>query len=334
MAGMKPITSYEELRQAVENAGCFDRSPWRSVASLVVHLLISGALFWGSRTASNWALSIACFVAGSFMFYRLGWIMHDAAHGGVFDTATANRRFAALAAGILGEFPSGWRYGHNRHHAAPNVRGRDMDQSERWDPERRYRSYLAAFVGLLAFSRFRGWYLPKTLLLVGLRDGYFCHRHNPGNFKRELAGSLLGFSLQLGFFTWLFGGWAPLLFFLHTSIGLIYLNTVFAGNHYDLESFDEAQAEQIPFADLQIRTTRNYPDGLLAAFVFGGLEYQIEHHLFPNMPRHGLPKAAPFVRAFCENRGLSYRVEPFARSIDGVLRFHIDPQGPIAKESK
>lgn len=312
--------TFDALRAELDRAGCFKTRPASAVASLVLHLVASAALFFASAHLGSALL----FVAGSLVFYRLGWLMHDAAHGGTFSSTVANKRFAALTAGIMGEFPSGWSYGHGRHHAAPNVRGRDMDQSERWDPSRRYRTWAGAFVGLLLFSKFKGRYLPKTLLLLGLRDGYFCYQHARANFRRELAASIGGFTLQLTFFTVLFGAWGPLLFLAHTSIGMLYLNTVFAGNHYDLESFDEADAAKLSFAELQVRTSRNYPPGALAAFVFGGLEYQIEHHLFPSMPRAGLRKAAPLVRTFCEAHALPYRQQSFIGSVVGVLRFHLD----------
>jgi fatty acid desaturase len=311
--------SFEALRAEVERAGCFRVRPAVAVVSLVVHLAVSALLFWAS---ARWQ-SVALFVAGSFLFYRLGWLMHDAAHGGTFGTPDGNRRFAALTAGILGEFPTGWSYGHGRHHAAPNVRGRDLDQSERWDPTRRYRTWPGAFVGLLLFSTFRGHTLPKTLLLLGLRDGFFCYQVARERFPRELAGALTGLTVQLGFFCALFGALGPLVFFAHTVVGMLYLNTVFAGNHYDLEHFDEASAATLSFAELQLRTSRNYPPGPLAAFVFGGLEYQIEHHLFPSMPRAGLAKAAPFVRAYCDAHGLPYHQQSFVQSIIGVLRFHL-----------
>jgi fatty acid desaturase len=317
------LSSFEDLRREVEQAGCFQRRPIVAITSLVAHVAASGALFLVSATAENALAATVCFVVASFLFYRLGWLMHDAAHGGVFETASGNRRFAAITAAILGEFPSGWRYGHNRHHATPNVRGRDLDQSERWDPERRYRTRAGAFVGVLLFSKFRGRYLPKTLLLLGLRDGYFCYRFHRDAFARELIGSLAGLGGQLVFMCVLFGVWGPLLFLAHTSIGMVYLNTAFAGNHYDLESFDEAQADGIPFEDLQARTTRNYRGGALARFVFGGLENQLEHHLFPGMPRAGLRKAAPFVRAFCAARGLPYHEASFSSAVAGVLRFHL-----------
>src|SRR6185369_10037261 len=143
-------------------AQCFQYKPWRSVASLTLHLGLSIIAFVAS-SRSPVVLALPLFIVASFLFYRIGWLMHDAAHNAIFVTNRNNRRFAALCAGILGEFPSGWRYGHNRHHASPNVLGHDMDQSERWDPNRRYKNVLTAFVGLVLLTKFKGRYLPKTL---------------------------------------------------------------------------------------------------------------------------------------------------------------------------
>jgi fatty acid desaturase len=251
--------------------------------------------------------------------------MYDSAHHGVFASVENNQRLAAITAGILGEFPSGWRYGHNRHHASPNVLGRDMDQSERWDPSRRYNRTLTAFAGLFLLTKYKGYYLPKTLLLVGIRDGYFCFQHARSSFAREVLVSVVSLSLQLAGLIWLFGGWGILLFLVHTSIGMIYLNTAFMGNHYDLDVFDQAQADELDSVELQIRTARNYTGGAWARYVFGGLEHQIEHHLFPSMPRHQFLRAEPFVRRFCRTHDLPYEVLPFSECIARVLRFHIGP---------
>lgn len=323
---MTAPSTFEELRAALVAQGCFTPRPLGSVLSYAAHLAASGALFWASARLLHGAASAAIFVSASLLFYRIGWIMHDAAHGAVFATPAGNRRFAALTAGTLGEFVSGWRYGHNRHHAATNVRGRDTDQAERWDPERRYRTLLGAFVGLLLFSRFRGRYLPKTLLLLGVRDGFLAHHHDRAGFRAQLCAVTASLSAQIGALTWLFGAWGPLLFLGHTMIGMVYLNTVFTGNHYELPTFDEAQAKELAFADLQILTTRNYAGGALSRFLYGGLEAHIEHHLFPAMPRCHLHRAAPLVRAFCEARGLPYRVDPFPRAVLAALRYHLDPK--------
>lgn len=335
----QPITrpgldaGYLALRDELRARGCFTVAPWRSVVSLPLHVALAmGCFALSARLVTDVGVlaapvAVAVFVVGSFFFYRLGWLMHDAAHGGVFAGARANHAFASLTAAILGEFPSGWRYGHNRHHAAPNVRGRDFDQSERWDPSRRYRSAVAAAVNILFFSTYKGVTLPKTLLLLGLRDGYFCFTQSRATFRRELMAVLLSFVVQNVVFAAIFGVVGPVLWIGHTMIGMLYLNTAFAGNHYDKDTFSEDEARLVDFAALQIRTSRNYRGGLVAHYVFGGLEKQIEHHLFPSMPRHHLHRAAPVVRAFCEARGLAYDELDFASCVARVVRFHVDSAG-------
>lgn len=321
---MRAQNRFTVLLQQIRAAGCFDYAPWRSIASLAIHLLLSGIAFVASSCTAL-LVAVPLFLLGSFLFYRIGWLMHDAAHNAVFANAHSNRLFAAMTAGILGEFPSGWRYGHDCHHASPNVLGSDMDQSERWDPARRYRSMLTAFPGIMLLTRYKGYYLPKTLLLLGLRDGFFCRRESPRTFLRELVTSVVSLLLQATAMVWLFGPWGILWFLAHTSIGMLYLNTAFMGNHYDLPSFEAAAADKLDYVELQIRTARNYAGGIWARFVFGGLEHQIEHHLFPTMPRHRFRRAEPIVRAFCEHHGLPYEVLPFSECIRRALRFHIGP---------
>lgn len=318
-------SSFGDLRMAVEAAGCFRTAPWRALLALPLNLLLALAGFSLARFGPVW-LAIPAFVGGSFFFYRLGWLMHDAAHHATFASRRANRRWAAFVAGLLGEFPSGWSYGHNRHHRAPNVRGIDGDQSERWDASRRYRSRFRAFLALFITNRRGRVVLPTSLLFLGLRDGYYCYRHFPLRFRAELAGVLIGIALQLAGFVLLFGHWGPLLFLLHTHLGMLYLNSVFAANHYDLASFDEAEGLALPFAERQYRTSRNYLGPRWQGLIFGGLEFQIEHHLFPNMPRHQLPRAVPYARAFAAAKGLPYHEASFIDSFARVLDFHVEPR--------
>ena len=238
-------------------------------------------------------------------------------------TSLSTYRFACA---FLGALPSGWRYGHNRHHAAPNVRGIDGDQAERWQPDARYPSYFSAFLALLILRRVRGVRLPRSVLMLWIRDGFHAHRHAPERFRSELVAAVFGQLLQLACFCVLFGAWGPALYLLHTHIGLVFLNAVFLGNHYDLPSFDAPEHRAIEFAELQVVTSRNYPPSRLGDFFHGGLGYQIEHHLFPDLPRHGLRRAAPHVRAYCAARGLPYNEAPFLECILRALRFHLVPR--------
>lgn len=319
-------STLDDLREALTRAGCFKKAPWRSVLELMLNLGFAGSCFVFSQGCGSIFLAVPAFLLGSFFFYRTGWLMHDAAHGGTFRSAAGNRRFATLTAGLLGEFPSGWRYGHNRHHAAPNVQGRDMDQRERWDPARRYRSRTRAWLGLFAFTRIRGVYFPATLIFLGLRDGYFCWRYKPERFVFEVSVVLLSLAAQLLFFCWLSGSAlaGSLLFFAHTHIGMLYLNSAFAGNHYDMATFTPEQADAMDVETLQALTTRNYAGGWWTHYLFGGLEKQLEHHLFPHLPTHQVTRASPIVRSYLQARGLPYHELGFVQSLGRVLDFHVD----------
>ena len=84
-----------------------------------------------------------------------------------------------------------------------------------------------------------------------------------------------------------------------------YLGCSFAPNHKGMPML--AAADQIDFLRRQVLTSRNVRGGWLTDFALGGLNYQIEHHLFPTMPRPNLRRAQPLVAAFCAERGVPYR---------------------------
>jgi fatty acid desaturase len=67
-------------------------------------------------------------------------------------------------------------------------------------------------------------------------------------------------------------------------------------------------------------------------FLLGGLNYQIEHHLFPSMPRPNLRRAQPVVQAFCTARGIAYHQSGLLRSYAEVLR-HLHAVGAPSRVS-
>ena len=84
----------------------------------------------------------------------------------------------------------------------------------------------------------------------------------------------------------------------------VYLGCSFAPNHKGMPLLDDA--ESTDFFRRQVLTARNITGGRVMSAVFGGLNYQIEHHLFPSMPRPSLKRAQPLVRAFCAELGVPY----------------------------
>jgi fatty acid desaturase len=91
---------------------------------------------------------------------------------------------------------------------------------------------------------------------------------------------------------------------VNQAVFSLYLGCSFAPNHKGMPLMDSDSP--MPFAYRQVVTARNLSGGRCTGFLFGGLNYQIEHHLFPTMPRPNLARAQEMVRAFCRENELGY----------------------------
>jgi fatty acid desaturase len=98
----------------------------------------------------------------------------------------------------------------------------------------------------------------------------------------------------------------------------LYLGCAFAPNHKGMATLDGDDRRD--FLRRQVLTSRNVRGGVLVDLILGGLNYQIEHHLFPNMPRSNLRRAQPVIRQFCRDNGLPYTETSLLGSYTQVLR--------------
>jgi len=123
---------------------------------------------------------------------------------------------------------------------------------------------------------------------------------------------------------------------IHQGLLGLYLGSVFAPNHKGMPIL--SNNDDSDFLRRQVLTARNVHGGWLTDLVLGGLNYQIEHHLFPNMPRPSLRRAQPAVRAYCLNHGLPYAETSLLDSYRQALRHlhtvgRTDPQTTSAATS-
>jgi fatty acid desaturase len=108
---------------------------------------------------------------------------------------------------------------------------------------------------------------------------------------------------------------------IHKGVQGLYLGCSFAPNHKGMPILDEAQAAD-PLLR-QVLTSRNIRGGPFTDAALGGLNYQIEHHLFPSMPRANLRRAQPVVQRFCAERGIPYlECSAFASYAAAVRHLH------------
>jgi fatty acid desaturase len=321
----RATTSYAELSRRVQDAGLMRRRQgwyWRQ-------LLLWGGAFAGVWTAfallgdSWWQLAVAAGLA--VVTTQFGFLGHDAAHRQVFASPAWNDWAARVLAGVFAGLSAGWwGHKHNRHHSGPNQEGRDPDIAPgvfAFTP-----AAVAARTGAGAwFAARQGWAFFPLLLLEGLALHVaslqvLTARRDLRHRRVELAlvvGRLAGYVAVLVLV--LPPGKAAA--FLAVQLGLfgLLLGGSFAPNHKGMPIVPEGA--RTDFLRRQVLVSRNIDGGPLTDLAMGGLNYQIEHHLFPSMPRPNLRRAQPIVRAFCEGNGVAYTQTSLVGSYRIVVRY-------------
>ena len=321
-----PASDYRELASQVRSAGLLERrAGWYAARmALTVAGLAAGwvALF---ALGDSWAaLAVAVFLA--LLFTQVDFVAHDAGHQQIFESRWANR-LVGLAAGNVGTGLSfgWWVPKHNAHHAHPNVVGQDPDIGAgslalifTAEGARRRRG-----VGRV-LARYQAWLFFPLLLLEGAGlhisgvDALLRRRDR----SAVVEGVLLGVHAAL-YLTAVFWVLSPVraVAFIAVQQGLfgLYLGCSFAPNHKGMPVL--GHDGDMGFLQRQIATSRNVAGGRFIAFVFGGLNYQIEHHLFPAMPRSNLSRAGGIVRAFCAERDIVYNEDSVVGSYRQALSY-------------
>lgn len=325
----KPSTAgFRELALAVRAAGLLDRRPTYYAVKIgltVAALLVGWAAF--VVVGNSWAvLGIAVFLGVAYT--HMGFVGHDAGHQQVFASRRANRLLGLVAGDALIGLSFGWWVPkHNAHHAHPNELDRDPDVGT--DYIGGSAGYIGGSAGTGGRERLHGlsrWRAPLFFPLMCLRSAGL----QVGGIGRLLArrdrgalGEALLLSLHVAmFFTIVLVVLGPLKAFVFVMVQQvtfsIYLGVSFAPNHKGMPLV--APGSNLGFAHRQVLTSRNVSGGAAVTFLLGGLDYQIEHHLFPSMPRANLRRAQCLVKSFCQREDLPYCEESFLGSFRLIVR--------------
>jgi fatty acid desaturase len=319
-------SEYTQLSRQIKQAGLLDRRRgWYAARiGLNLALLAAGWAAFASIGESWWQLVTAAYLG--VVFTQVAFVGHDAGHRQIFRSRRANDRVGLTHANLLcGVSFDWWVAKHNRHHTNPNHEDLDPDISITalaFTPDQASSKH--GLVRLIA--RYQAWLFFPLLLLEA------AHLHL-ASAKAILRGSgrantiegLLLLAHLAAYVTALLLVLSPLqaLAFLVVQQGLfgLYLGCSFAPNHKGMPTL--TAADQLDFLRRQVLTSRNVAGSRLVDFVLGGLNYQIEHHLFPNMPRPNLRRAQPLIRAFCTEHSLPYtEASLFGSYAEAVRHLH------------
>lgn len=293
-----------------------------SLAALIIGCL---AAVWAviALLGNSW-LQLVCAGVLGVLIAQFGFLGHDAAHRQIFTSSHWNDWASRIISGaFLGLSYGWWQSKHTRHHAAPNQLRRDPDIAPGvlvFDTaDARSRS---GWKG--ALTRHQGWFLIPLLGLEGLNLQVssavtLIQGRDVSHRWTELALISLRMAVYLSALLLLLppGKAAAFLGVQSVVLGLC-LGGAFVPNHIGMPVVPNDA--KLDFLSRQVLTSRNILGGRFVGAAMGGLQHQIEHHLFPSMPRPALSRVRPMIRAYCLERGIAYTEVPLWSGFRTAIR--------------
>jgi fatty acid desaturase len=323
-----------QLTKTIQKDGLLERTPW-------FYLILGGgiALGFGGAIAGFVLLGHSWFqllIAGALgiLFAQVGFLAHEAGHRAVLGSRRANDRLASILGAVVGMSYSWWDDKHTRHHGSPNKVGTDPDIEV--DTISFLDEDAARTRGIRRWITRRQGYLFFPLLTL---EGVNLHYHS---FRHLMArGPVTARWSELGMLAARFGiVLVPVFVFLPLGIACaflgvelavfgVYLGSTFAVNHKGMPIV--APDAKMDFFTKQVRMSRNIGGGWWASYLMGGLNFQIEHHLFPGMARPHLARAREIVQEFCRSHDVPYTETSLWRSY-GIVIAYLNRVGLAARD--
>lgn len=320
-----PLTEFSALLHTVRDAGLLRRS--KRFYALTFGVLVTamvGAWFGFALLHDTWYLLIIAAVLG-VLFTQFAFITHELSHRQVFESGKLNDFSGRIMADlVVGISYSWWMSKHSRHHGNPNTAGRDPDIDPDFiiftEEDSRGLKGFAKW-----FARRQGYLFFPALLLEGIN----LHMHafktvfSKGRVDKRALEIVLLTVRNVGYVAVIFSfmplGMAFAFLGVQLAIFGLYMGASFAPNHIGMPILP--RGSKVDFLRRQVLTSRNIKGGHVMNHFMGGLNYQIEHHLFPSMARPHLKRAGEITREYCQSRGIQYTEESLGSAYGSVTRY-------------
>lgn len=315
-------SDFAALSRRIKGGGLLQRRYGYYVARISFNLL----LFAGVVVAfvalgdSWWQLAVAPLFA--VLLTQFAYVGHDAGHRQIATSRRWNEVIGHTHAALTGISYQWWVDKHNRHHANPNHEDEDpdIDIPVLAFSEEQARAKRGAARWVVRHQAF--FFFPLLTVEAIMLRAFSVSAVVRREVSRPVLEGVLLVAHIAAYLTMVFLVLSPLkavLFIaVHQALMGIYLGCSFAPNHKGMPVL--AAGQKLDFLRKQVLTSRNVSGGRWVDFLLGGLNHQIEHHLFPNMPRPNLRRARPIVAEFCAERGVPYCAAGLLGSYAEVLR--------------
>ncbi|XP_064598122.1 acyl-CoA 6-desaturase-like [Liolophura sinensis] len=316
---------FREVRATAEKMNLFKPNFWfyffhlghilalEAMAYLVMH--------WYGTGWIPWTISLLCY---STVQAQTGWLQHDFGHLSVCKSSFWDHRFHDFVMGFIkGASRQWWNHMHYQHHAKPNVMDKDPDV-------RIDKLFVVGDVMPVEKAKEKKQTMPynlqhKYFFLIGpplLFPVYFQFMLIRHIITRRAWSDLFW---MMTFFVKFIYLYYPLLglkgvivyYFLMRCLESHWFTWVSQANHIPME-IDHDSAK--PWLKLQMHATCNIEKSFFNDWFTGHLNFQIEHHLFPTMPRHNLYKIQPLVKSVCQKHGIDYQVKTLSGAFVDIVR--------------
>ncbi|XP_050388594.1 acyl-CoA 6-desaturase [Patella vulgata] len=315
---------FRSLRRQVEEMDMFKPSKLffaLTLGQLVVFEMLAVAIFWYFGTGIIPYLLASVFLVTAQA--QAGWSQHDFGHLSVFKSSKWNHRIHIFILNVFkGASSSWWNYRHFQHHAKPNIIRKDPDirldylfmvgktLPIEWGKKKK---------GFMPYNKQQTYFyfvLPPLLL--------------PIYFNFEIPYFLMKTKNYWEIF-WMYSFFARYLLMFYPFVGfwgtfILYFFVRFLESHWFVWT---TQMNHIPmevdkekgrdWVTMQLAATCNVDPSFFNDWFSGHLNYQIEHHLFPSMPRHNLAKVMPLCKSLCKKHGIEYTSKPLLTAFKDIV---------------
>jgi linoleoyl-CoA desaturase len=320
---MTTIEAVSELRREFSRRGWDKKATKRIVFELSLHVAIAMAGMIIFMTCHNPAVRILGLIISTFGCMGVGTNTHTSTHYGTSDRRWVNQALSYFGYPVfLGLSATYWWHKHVvLHHPAPNVVGVDSDADLLpWFAITVDEVHGSSGLRRFYYDHLQFWLFPLALAAndFSIQSGGWAHlirmlRHSKGRKTAhwiDIGALVLHYAIWIGVPLFFWSAEAVAMFYILRTILLGYaMYAILAPGHFPAEAqrmTDEARGVA-DFFTLQTAGTVSFRTGLVGRFLCSGLEYQVEHHLFPNISHVHYPEVSVAVQAFCAEHGLSYR---------------------------
>jgi len=319
------------LRNLVRDAGLLEKNPGHYAIKLAVNLgLLALSVSILTLLDNLWVQMLnAGFLA--FIMVQLCFLGHDLGHKQVFRSSRNNDLLGLFVSFLVGINRTWWVEKHNEHHSNPNDLDKDPDinlpfiafsEDQALGMKGVFR-LIARHQALLFYPLvcFEGFVLKVS----GVQYVFGNRLRFPIAEPLLMAGHL---AIYVGLVFLSLPLWQGLLFIVVNQLLLgLYIGSTFAPNHKGMLVLDGHSP--LDYLRRQVLTSRNVKSSKLNDYLYGGLNYQIEHHLFPNMPRNRLKEAQEIVMPFCQVHAIPYYETGILRSHREILQYLHQVSAPL-----